>query len=178
MAVEGHGPPLQSTDAVGKAPSERRERERPRHGVSMRLADRLEQFGRECTPLPDCDTRSPDQIAMARAACGADGRGEAARDRLEPCFRLTGSEIVAVTPQQAEIAVDALRRFGGGRLPAALNIGGCFSYALAIASDDCERRRAALRGQRFRLYRYPPGIADDDGGAPQHRRADPPVLPG
>ena len=132
----GHGPPLQSTDAVGKAPSERLERERLRHGLWMRLADRLEQFGRECTPLPDCDTRSPDQIAMARAACGADGRGEAARDRLERCFLLTGSKIVAVTPQQARIAVDALRRFGGGRHPAALNIGGCFSHALEIASDD------------------------------------------
>jgi hypothetical protein len=65
----GHGPSLQSTDAVGKAPAERLERERLRHGVSMPLADRCwSNSARECAPLPDYDTRSPDQIATARAA--------------------------------------------------------------------------------------------------------------
>ena len=58
---------------------------------------------------------------------------EAGRERLERFFQLTGAEIVAVTPQQAEIAVGAFRRFGRGR--ARLNIGDCFSYALAVASD-------------------------------------------
>jgi ribonuclease VapC len=60
---------------------------------------------------------------------------EAGRERLERFFQLTGAEIVAVTPQQAEIAVDAFRRFGRGRHPAGLNIGDCFSYALAAATD-------------------------------------------
>ena len=60
---------------------------------------------------------------------------EAGRERLERFFQLTGAEIVAVTPQQAEIAVDAFRRFGRGRHPASLNIGDCFSYALAAATD-------------------------------------------
>jgi ribonuclease VapC len=45
-----------------------------------------------------------------------------------------GVEIVSVTPEQAGIAVDAFRRFGRGR--AALNMGDCFAYALAKASDD------------------------------------------
>ena len=61
---------------------------------------------------------------------------EAGRQRLEQFFRLTGTEIVSVTPQQAEIAIDAFRRFGRGRHRAALNIGDCFSYALAVATDD------------------------------------------
>jgi ribonuclease VapC len=61
---------------------------------------------------------------------------EAGRERLERFFQLTGTEVVAVTPQQAEIAIDAFRRFGRGRHPAALNIGDCFSYALAVATDD------------------------------------------
>src|ERR1700730_10430412 len=61
---------------------------------------------------------------------------EAGRERLERFFRLTGTEIVAVTPQQAEIAIDAFRRFGRGRHRAALHIGDCFSYALALAADD------------------------------------------
>jgi ribonuclease VapC len=60
---------------------------------------------------------------------------EAGRERLERFFQLTGAEIVAVTPQQAEIVVDAFRRFGRGRHRASLNIGDCFSYALAVASD-------------------------------------------
>ena len=57
---------------------------------------------------------------------------EAGRERF---FQLPGAEIVAVTPQQAEIAVDAFRRFGRGRHPASLNIGDCFSYALAAVTD-------------------------------------------
>src|SRR5487761_2088631 len=40
---------------------------------------------------------------------------EAGRERLERFFALTGAEIVAVTLQQAEIAIDAFRRFGRGR---------------------------------------------------------------
>jgi antitoxin VapB len=51
-----------STDAIRKALAERLERERLRRGGSARLADRLMQLGRECAALPDCDTRSPDEI--------------------------------------------------------------------------------------------------------------------
>lgn len=44
-------------------------------------------------------------------------------------------EIAAVSPQIALRAIDAYRRFGKGRHPARLNIGDCFSYALAAATD-------------------------------------------
>ncbi len=63
-------------------------------------------------------------------------KGEAGRDRLERFFRLTDAVIVGVTPQHAEIAIDAFRQFGRGRHRAALNIGDCFSYAPATANDD------------------------------------------
>ena len=59
---------------------------------------------------------------------------EAGRERLERFFQLSGAEIVAVTPQQTEIAVGAFRRFGRGRHRASLNIGDCFAYALAVAT--------------------------------------------
>ena len=59
---------------------------------------------------------------------------QAGRERLERFFQLSGAEIIAVTPQQAEIAVGAYRRFGRGRHRASLNIGDCFSYALAVAT--------------------------------------------
>lgn len=45
---------------------------------------------------------------------------------------------ITVTPFDAalaERALDAWRRFGKGRHPAALNLGDCFSYALAEATD-------------------------------------------
>jgi len=45
-------------------------------------------------------------------------------------------DIIAVTPDHAEIARTAYRRFGKGRHPASLNFGDCFSYALAISLDE------------------------------------------
>ena len=45
-------------------------------------------------------------------------------------------DLVAVTPDQVELARDAWRRFGRGRHEAGLNFGDCFSYALAVASGE------------------------------------------
>lgn len=39
--------------------------------------------------------------------------------------------VEAVTPQQADTAREAWRRYGEGRHPAGLNFGDCFSHALA-----------------------------------------------
>jgi antitoxin VapB len=50
------------TDAVRIALAERLERERQRRGEGARLADQLEQLGRDCKALPDLDPRSPDEI--------------------------------------------------------------------------------------------------------------------
>lgn len=50
------------TAAIRKALSERLERERLRRGETTRLADRLQQLGRECAALPDLDPRTPDEI--------------------------------------------------------------------------------------------------------------------
>jgi len=60
---------------------------------------------------------------------------EAGRADVERFLNDVHIEIAAVTPRQAEIAIDAFRRFGRGRHRAALNIGDCFSYALAKAID-------------------------------------------
>ena len=57
--------------------------------------------------------------------------GEAGRSDLERALRDARIEVVVVTLQQTEIAIEAFRRFGRGRHRAALNIGDCFSYALA-----------------------------------------------
>ncbi|MFI4973264.1 MAG: type II toxin-antitoxin system VapC family toxin [Caulobacterales bacterium] len=55
---------------------------------------------------------------------------EGARD-LDLFIYRAQIEIVAVDPQQAEVARVAWRRFGKGNHPAGLNYGDLFSYALA-----------------------------------------------
>jgi ribonuclease VapC len=62
-------------------------------------------------------------------------KGESGRADLELLLRDGGFDIVSVTSQQAEIAINAFRRFGRGRHRANLNIGDCFAYALAVATD-------------------------------------------
>jgi len=85
----------------------------------------------------DAETLLVSAVSRVEAAFVVEGRkGNAGRERLDRFFRLTDPEIVAVTPEQAEIAVDAFGRFGRGRHPAALNIGDCFSYALAKATGE------------------------------------------
>lgn len=45
-------------------------------------------------------------------------------------------QIAQLDLEQAEIALDAYRRFGKGRHAAGLNYGDCFSYALAAAKEE------------------------------------------
>lgn len=45
-------------------------------------------------------------------------------------------EQVAATTEHAEAARDGWRRFGRGRHEAGLNLGDCFSYALAVVSGE------------------------------------------
>lgn len=61
--------------------------------------------------------------------------GDIGKLELDNFFRVSGAEIVAVTLQQVDLAIDAFRRFGRGRHKAGLNMGDCFSYALAKALD-------------------------------------------
>src|SRR6266567_33257 len=98
--------------------------------------------------------REPDADRFSQAIADASARLVSAVTRVELSFvvesrkRLIGPndivralrdgriEVVAVTPQQAEVAIEAFRRFGRGRHRAALNIGDCFSYALAKATGQ------------------------------------------
>ena len=45
-------------------------------------------------------------------------------------------EIAPLSPDHVAFAVDAFRRFGKGRGRAGLNMGDCFSYALASATGE------------------------------------------
>lgn len=46
-------------------------------------------------------------------------------------LEMASVEVVAVAPEATLIALDAFRRYGKGRHPAALNFGDCFAYACA-----------------------------------------------
>lgn len=76
-------------------------------------------------------------VTRVEASCVIEGRwGELGRAGLDRFLRLTNAEIVAVTPEQAELAIETFRRYGKGRHPVSLNIGDCFSYALAKATGE------------------------------------------
>ena len=96
--------------------------------------------------------REPDADRFSRAIAEASVRLISAVTRVELSFvvesrkreagpadivralRDSKIDIAVVTPEQADIAIQAFRRFGRGRHRAALNIGDCFSYALAKAT--------------------------------------------
>lgn len=76
-------------------------------------------------------------VTRAELAFVVEGRkGAEGGVQLERFFRLAGIDVVAVTPLHADLAIGAFRRYGKGRHPAGLNIGDCFSYALALASEQ------------------------------------------
>ena len=68
---------------------------------------------------------------VIEARHGADGGRE-----LDLFIAKAGMNIEAVTSEQATVAREAWRRYGKGRHAAALNLGDCFSYALAKATAE------------------------------------------
>jgi len=63
-------------------------------------------------------------------------RGPVAQDELERFLARVAIEVVAVDPDQARSALAAWRKYGKGRHPAGLNLGDCFSYALARSTGE------------------------------------------
>src|SRR4051812_48666715 len=91
-----------------------------------------ERFARALAAAP---IRLLSAVSRVELSFVIEGRkGETGRADLENLLREGRFDIVAVTPQHAEIAIEAFRRFGRGRHRAALNTGDCFSYALAAAT--------------------------------------------
>jgi ribonuclease VapC len=71
-------------------------------------------------------------LVEARIVVEARQGQDAVRDLVD-LLDGVGAHVVAFDADQAALAVEAWRRFGKGRHPAALNFGDCFSYALAKA---------------------------------------------
>jgi ribonuclease VapC len=87
--------------------------------------------------LADAPMRLMSAVTRVELSFVIEGRyGEPGRADLERLLNDVRIEVAAVTPHHAELAIEAFRRFGKGRHPAALNIGDCFSYALAKMTDQ------------------------------------------
>src|ERR1700751_2006697 len=101
--------------------------------VAILLGDPdAERFARAVVDAP---VRLLSAVNRVELSCLIEGRkGETGRADVEVLLRDGGFDIVSVTLQQAEIAVDAFRRFGRGRHRARLNIADCCAYALAPAT--------------------------------------------
>ncbi len=54
-------------------------------------------------------------MALSLKDTATDRLARAGRELLERFFAVTGAEVVAVTPQQATLAIGAFRAFGKGR---------------------------------------------------------------
>jgi ribonuclease VapC len=63
-------------------------------------------------------------------------RGETGGRELDLLLHRLGVEIAPLDETQADLARSAWRRFGKGHHPAGLNLGDCFSYALAAATGE------------------------------------------
>lgn len=63
-------------------------------------------------------------------------QGPAATEDLQRLIVLVGITVVPFDAEQAVVAVAAWHRFGKGRHPAGLNLGDCYSYALAKISGS------------------------------------------
>jgi ribonuclease VapC len=63
-------------------------------------------------------------------------KGEAGGRELDLLLHRAQIEAVALTPEQADLARTAWRRYGQGHHPAGLNIGDCCAYALARYSGE------------------------------------------
>ena len=75
-------------------------------------------------------------VSLVEAGIVVEARqGAGAASDLRELLATLGIEVAPVDEEHARLALAAWRRFGKGRHPAGLNLGDCFSYALARSLD-------------------------------------------
>ena len=85
-------------------------------------------------------------VSFLEAAIVLESRsGAAAGHELDAFLEAAAIELAPVTPDHAAAARRAWRRFGKGNHPAGLNLGDCFSYALA----EAVREPLLFKGEDF-----------------------------
>ncbi|MFW6209176.1 MAG: type II toxin-antitoxin system VapC family toxin [Spirochaetota bacterium] len=87
--------------------------------------------------IVDASIRRMSVVSYVEAGIVLESRfGSAGTHQLILFVSRADIQIDAVDLEQAEIALDAYRRFGKGRHAAGLNFGDCFSYALAAEREE------------------------------------------
>ena len=93
-----------------------------------------ERFARAITSAP---TRRMSAATLLETSIVLESRsGPASGYELDAFLEQAGIELEPVTPQQAQAARRAWRRFGKGNHPAWLKLGDCCAYALAEATRE------------------------------------------
>ena len=77
---------------------------------------------------------APARVEASMVALGR--RGEPGLEQMQALIERLELDVVALSDEQATLAIEAFRRFGKGRHAAGLNFGDCFSYALAKATGE------------------------------------------
>jgi ribonuclease VapC len=86
--------------------------------------------------LASADSRLMSMTTLVELGIVIEARlGPAGASLVERFVRDAGIELVDVDRAQADRALEGWRSYGKGRHPAALNFGGCFTYALAASAE-------------------------------------------
>jgi ribonuclease VapC len=86
--------------------------------------------------LERADLKLMSPVSLVELGMVLEGRrGTATQGAADRFVRDAGIDVVAVDESHADGAIAGWRRFGRGRHRARLNLGDCFTYALAVASD-------------------------------------------
>jgi len=80
--------------------------------------------------------------------------GDGSVRQLDAYLRTGGISVAPVTEEQAFVARQAYSDYGKGRHPAGLNLGDCFSYALAKVSGE----PLLFKGSDFRKTDITPAV--------------------
>ncbi len=87
------------------------------------------------TALEAADDRLMSAATVVELAIVAEARlGPAGGGVADRFLRDGGIDVAAFDRTQVDRALEGWRRFGKGRHPAALNLGDCFTYGLAVAT--------------------------------------------
>jgi ribonuclease VapC len=96
-------------------------------------------------------------FTRVEVSCVVEGRnGAQGRADLDLLLRAAEVDIVGISARDAEIAIEAFRRYGKGQHRAGLNIGDCFAYALAKATGH----RRLSKGDDFGRTDIAPALID------------------
>ena len=92
---------------------------------------------RFATAIAAASSRRMSTATLLETAIVLESRaGPTAAHELDEFLRRAQIELEDVTPEQAQTARHAWRRFGKGNYPAGLNFGDCFAYALASTTGE------------------------------------------